>query len=185
MSFGTLAHADVADGSGHQNSFRTFERAQHELDGELAAIFAPPDQLDSGSNLLRQRFGCGARAVGDDPFGEALGDNVFYLLTHKFFALVAELLLRLRVQQNDLSGHVYDHHGIGSGFQQAAVSAFHLFQVSLRTLADTDVADGSGHQNSFRTFEGAQHELDGELGTIFAPPDQLDSGSNLLGQGLS
>ena len=41
MRFGVPAHADVADGRGDQDSFGAFERAQHDLDGKLAAVFAP------------------------------------------------------------------------------------------------------------------------------------------------
>ena len=31
------------------------ERAQHDLDRKLAAVLAPPDELDAGADLLRQR----------------------------------------------------------------------------------------------------------------------------------
>ncbi len=40
--FRSLAHADVADRRRDQNSFGAFERAQHDLDGKVAAIFPPP-----------------------------------------------------------------------------------------------------------------------------------------------
>ena len=152
--------------------------------GNSAAIFAPPDEFDSGADLLRQRLGRGAGAVGDDAFGEAFGDDVLDLLPDQFVAAVAELFFRLHIEQDDLSGYVHHHHGVGSGFQQAAVPAFHLRQMGFRVLAHADVADRRGHQNSFGTFERAQHDLDGKLGAILAPPDEFDSGADLLRQSL-
>ena len=79
------------------------ERAQHDLDGELAAVLAPPDQLDAGADLLGQRIRGGPSAVGDQPLGEALGDDVRDLLADQFVAAVAELLLGLDVEQDDLA----------------------------------------------------------------------------------
>ena len=180
MGVGALTHGDVADGRSHQNAFRAFERAEHDLDGKLAAVFAPPDELDSSADLLGQSFGCAASTVGDDALREALGNDVLHLLPDEFIAAVPELLFRPDVQQDNLSGHVHHHHGVGGGFEQPAVPAFHLRQMGFRTLARTDVADGRGHQNPFLTFQRAQHNLDGKLATVFAPPDEFNSGADLL-----
>ena len=91
-----------------------------------------PDELDPGTDLLRQRFGRGARAVRDQPFREALRNDVLHLLPDQFIAAVSELLLRLHVQQNDFSALVHHHHRIRSRFQQPAVPAFDLRQMLLR-----------------------------------------------------
>ena len=127
MSFRRLAHADVADRRCHQDSFGAFKRAQHDLDGKLAAILASPDEFDPGANLLRQRLRRASRPVRDDPFREALGNDVLHLLSDQFIAAVAKLLFRPDIQQNDVSCHVYYHHGIGSRFQQSAVPGLRLF----------------------------------------------------------
>src|SRR5580692_2975804 len=112
-----LPHADVADRRGHQNSFGTFERAQHDLDGKLAAILAPPDEFNSSADLLRQRLCRAASAVSDDPFCKPYGNDVLHLLPDEFIAAISKPLLRLDIQQNDLPADVYYHHGVGSSFQ--------------------------------------------------------------------
>ena len=81
MLFRFLAHADVADRRRHQDAFGAVQRAQHDLDRKFAAVLAPPDEFDPSADLLRQRIGRGARAVGNQPLGEALGDDVRDLLT--------------------------------------------------------------------------------------------------------
>ena len=43
-----------------------------------------------------------AGAVGDQPFRETLGDDVLHLLPDQFVAVIAKLLLRLHIEQNDL-----------------------------------------------------------------------------------
>src|SRR5208282_753203 len=71
------------------------------LDGKLAAILAPPDQLNPGADLLRQSLRRASGAVGDDPFREAFGDDVFHRLADQLITAVAELLLGPNIQQND------------------------------------------------------------------------------------
>src|SRR6185436_12496681 len=46
--------------------------------------------------------------------------------------MVAELFFGLNIQQNDLAGLVYDHHGVRGRFQQPAVPAFHLGEILFR-----------------------------------------------------
>ena len=61
------------------------------------------DQLDARADLLRQRVRRGAQVVGDQPLGEALRNDVRDLLAEQLVAAVAELLLRLHVEQHDLA----------------------------------------------------------------------------------
>jgi hypothetical protein len=84
MHLGILAHADVADRGSNQHALRTLQRAQHDFDREGAAILAPARQLDAGLDLLGQRILGGAQAIGMQPFGKALGDDVRYLLAEQF-----------------------------------------------------------------------------------------------------
>ena len=107
--------------------------------GNVAAVLARARQLDAGADLLRQRLGRGARAVGDQPLGEALRDDVRDLLPEELVAAIAELLLRLNVDQDDLARLVDHHHGIRRRLQQPAVPALHLRQMFLRVLARRDV----------------------------------------------
>ena len=184
MPFRVLAHADVANRGCHQRAVRAFERAQHDLDRKLAAILTPPGKFDPGADLLRQRLGGSAGAVGDQPLGEALGNDVLDLLPHQFVAAVAELFFRLHIEQHDLPARVHHHHGIGGGFEQPAVAAFHLRQMFFRVPAHADVANRGCHQRAVRAFERAQHDLDGKRAAIPAPPGKFDPGADLLRQRL-
>src|SRR6202043_1625001 len=46
MLLGFLAFGDVSNGCRHQDSVSAFERAEHDLDGKLAAIFPPSSELN-------------------------------------------------------------------------------------------------------------------------------------------
>ena len=99
--------------------------------GNVAAVLAPAGELDPGADLLRQRVLRGAKAVGDQPLREALRDDVRHLLADELVAAVAELLLGLDVEQDDLAALVHHHHRIRRRLQQPAVAALHLRQMLL------------------------------------------------------
>ena len=46
LPFCVFAHTDIADCGGHQNTPGTIERAQHDLDGKLAAVLSPPREFE-------------------------------------------------------------------------------------------------------------------------------------------
>jgi hypothetical protein len=48
--------------------------------GERAAVLAPPGKLDPGADLLRPRIFRRPQRVGDQPLGEAFGNDVLDLL---------------------------------------------------------------------------------------------------------
>ena len=53
------------------------------------------------------------------------------LLAEQLVAAVAELLLRLQVEQHDLAGLVDHHHRVGRRLEQPAVPGLHLRQMLL------------------------------------------------------
>ena len=134
MLFRRLVHADVADRCRHQNSFGAFQRAQHDLDGKLGSVLPPPVELDPGTDLLRQRVSRASGSVGDQPFREALRNDVLHLLPDEFIAQISELFLRLNIQQDDFPALVHHHHGIRSRLQQPAIPALHLRQMFFGSL---------------------------------------------------
>ena len=121
LRFGLFARGDVADRCRHQDSFGAFQRAQHDLDGKLTSILPPPSELNPRTDLLRQRVFRRSKIVRDQPFREALGNDVLHLLPYQFIAAVSELFLRLNIQQDDLPTLVHHHHRIRSCFQQPSV----------------------------------------------------------------
>ena len=174
---GGLPRADVADGRGDEDALGALERAEHDLDRELAAVPAQGDELDPGADLLGQGVGRRAQVVGDDPLGEALRDDVRDRLADELVTAVAELLLGLDVEQDDLAMPVHHHHRIGGRFEQAAVAG-------LGGLPRADVADGRGDEDALGALERAEHDLDRELAAVPALGDELDPGADLLGQGV-
>ena len=179
-----LAHADVANCRRHQGPFGAFQRAQHDLDRKLAAVLPQPDELDPGSDLLRQRILRGSQIVRDQPLRKAHANDVRHLLTEQFVPVVAELFFRLEIEKDYVAALIHHHHRIGSSLQQPAVFAFDLRQALLVGFARADIADCSRHQSPFRAFQRAQHDLDRKFTTVLAPPGQLDPGSDLLRRGV-
>src|SRR5579872_3193651 len=150
MRFGLFARGDVADRGRYQDAFGAFERAQHDLDGKLALVLAPPGELNPRADLLRQRLGRRSQTVRDQPFREAFRNDVLHLLPDQLIAVISELLLRLNVQQDDLPALVHHHHGIRSRLQQAPILAFHLCQVLFDMLAHYERPIASGERDSAR-----------------------------------
>jgi len=55
---------------------------------------------------------------------KASGHEIFHRLPEEFFALVAEKLFRLSVDESDAAGGVDDDHGIRSRFEQGGKLVF-------------------------------------------------------------
>src|ERR1019366_3866569 len=87
---GLYSCSDVTNGCRHQDSFWTLQRAQHDLDGEIAAILAASLEFNPRTNLLRQRLSRSSGTVSEQPFREAPLDDVLDLLAEEFVAVVSE-----------------------------------------------------------------------------------------------
>src|SRR3984893_11809404 len=98
MRFVFFAPGDVADRRRHQDSFGAFQRAQYDLNWKIASILSPAGELNPRANLLRQRIFRGAKSVRDQPFREALRNDVLHLLPYELIAAVSELFLGLNIQ---------------------------------------------------------------------------------------
>ncbi len=179
---GGLPDADVADRRGHQHAVAAFQRTQHDLDGKRAAVLAAAGagKFDARADLLGQCLGGRAGAVGKQALGKALGDDVADRLAQQFVPMVAELALRLEVQQHDLAAPVHHHHRVGRRFHEGAIAAFHLQQLLFGGLARADVADRRRHQHALPAFERAEHDLDGKAAAVLAAAGQLDARTDLL-----
>src|ERR1700722_4478882 len=121
MLLGILAHANIADRRCYQDSFGTFERAEHDLQRKLASVLAPPHKFNSGADLLCQCLRRASGAVSDQPFRKTLRNDVSYFLSYQLVSAVSKLVFRLNIQQDDFSGRVDHDHRIRSRLQQASV----------------------------------------------------------------
>ena len=163
--FRLSARADIAD---HQNSLGAFERTQHDLDRKFAAILAPARQFRFGADLKCERRG---KTIIDQALCNALRNDLLDVLPKQFIATIAEFLLGLKVQQDNLPCMVYHDHRVRSRLQQTMIPRLHQRQVLFRILANADVAD---HQNSFAAFKRAQHDLDRKLVSLLPERREID-----------
>ena len=169
------SHGDVADRRRDQRAFGTLDRAEHDLDRELAAVLAPPRSLDPGAHLTHARGFAVEVPILDVPAVQPSRDQELHRLPGELVAAVAELPLGLDVDQDDLAGGVDDHHRVRSGFQQPAVSALHLREMPLGRLALGDVAvDLEDRPDpAVRVSIDRLAALDGELPTVARGMDEL------------
>ena len=133
---------------------------------------------------MRQRSLGGAQAVGDQPFGEAVGNQALHLLPDQLIAAESKLLLGLQIEQNDVALLVDHHHGVRRRFHQAAVPPLHLREMALCGLTDRYVADGGNEKDALATLQRAEHQFDGKFAAVLAPAGELDAHSDLLSQGV-
>ena len=85
--------------------------------------------------MLRQCFRRRSGAVGDQAFGEALGNDVLDRLTDQFVAVVAKLFFRLKIEQDNLAALVHDHHGVRGRLQQTTVLRPGLLALTLMYIS--------------------------------------------------
>jgi hypothetical protein len=126
---------------------------------------------------------CGS--VGDQPFREALGNDVLHLLPDQFIAAVSELFLRLNIQQDDLPALVHHHHRIRSRLQQPAVPALHLRQMLFRALRTLMSRIAAVTRIPSALSSGLSMISMGNSLPSFRRPDELDPRADLLRQRLA
>ena len=117
---GGSALAHIADRRRDQEPFARLQRAQADLDRELAAIAAQPAQLQARAHGPDLLVGGVAPAVPGVFAAEPLGHQDLDRAAEQFPAPVAEQRLGLGVDQPDRSGAVDDHHRVGRRLQQGA-----------------------------------------------------------------
>ena len=177
LLLGRLAHADVADGRGDEDALGALERAEHDLDRELGAVLAQGDELDPGADLLGQGVGRRAQVVGDEPLGEALRDDVRDRLADELVAAVAELLLGLDVEQDDLAALVHHDHRVRRRLEQAPVAG-------LGALAFGDVAGDRKERRAAAEADNRAAHLDLDERPVLPLVDGLDEPRTLPGDRL-
>ena len=89
-------------------------------------------------------------------------------LTDELVTRVAKELLRLRVDQQDPTFAIDNHHRVRCGLEEAAELLFRFFPFG-------DVADGGRHERAVLGFKWAQADLDRKLRTVLAQAVQLET----------
>ena len=116
---GPLAFGDVADGARHQHAAFGRERAEADLDRNLAPVLAATEELDLGPHGPGPGLRKIATAMGRVSRAEALRDQHLDRQPQQLGARVAKQELSLAVDDDDLPAAVDDDDGVGRGLQQA------------------------------------------------------------------
>src|SRR5579863_3974971 len=117
--FDLLALGDITNRTGDQRAFRSFQRAETDLDWEFRAVLAPAKELESRAHRAHFR-------ILEEPFTvtwmsslESFRKQHFYFMIQQFLAGITEPLFGLRVGKDDHALAVHDHHRIRRGLQKA------------------------------------------------------------------
>ena len=161
-----LALGHIADGAGDKQTLLRLQRAQADLDRELAAVLAQAVQLQPSPHGAGTWFGKKIAPVVRVTGAEALGHQQLDGLAQQLVAAPAEQFHRLRVDEDDVPLAVDDDHGVRRGLQQ-------VLELLVGALAVGDVADGTHHHGALFGVDGAQADLDRKLSTILAQAMQL------------
>ncbi len=121
FGLGFLSLRDVPDGRrDERHAFLGLHRRQADFGRELRPILAAAAQIDAHAHRTALGIAEVTAPVRRMSPAEALGDQDFNRLAQEVFALVAEQLFRLAVDQHDLSVLADDDHGVRSRFQKPA-----------------------------------------------------------------
>jgi hypothetical protein len=113
--------ADVTDRAAHEQAGARLERAQADLDRELAPVATPPDQPRPGAHRPHARVGEVAFAPARVHLAEALRDEELDGPADQLRARVAEEPLGLLVDEHDLAAPIDDDDRVGRRLEQLPV----------------------------------------------------------------
>ena len=115
-----LALGDVADRRRHEQALVGLERAEADLDRELAAVLVAAEELQARAHGAGRRVAQIALHVMAVMAAEASRDQLGDAEADDLLALIAEQPLGLRVDERDVTVPVDDHHRVRRGLQQRA-----------------------------------------------------------------
>jgi hypothetical protein len=118
--FGALALGDVADRARDEAALLGLERAQADLDRELAAVTAEPEELQARAHAARVGRSRVPASVDLVLTAVARGDELLDRLPDELAARVAEERFGLRVDDRDAAALVHDDDGVGRRLEQRA-----------------------------------------------------------------
>ena len=107
-----LAFRDVADRAGDKHSLFGLQRAQADLNRELAPIFAQTKELDARAHGAHPGISKKTGAVAGVLPPEALGNQNLNRLIQQLLPFIAKQLLGLCVHQDDLALLIDNDHRI-------------------------------------------------------------------------
>ncbi len=150
---GGLAVADVAYRGGHEQPVAGFQRAEADLDGELAPVAAQAAELQPGAHGTHLLVGGIPAAVDRVISAEPPGDQNLDRAAEQLLARVAEQRLGLGVDQPDRPGTVHDHHRVRRRFQQRAKPLLGIDLLARRDSAPAEQPRRSRPHRHVAAFE--------------------------------
>src|SRR5689334_12440763 len=101
LFLGLLLQSNVADGAENQDPVLAFERAETDFHGEFRAVLAAAKKLHAGAHHAQAGSFGELVAMPLMVPAKAIGHKVFHGAAKKFFALVAEELFGLCVDERN------------------------------------------------------------------------------------
>src|SRR5438552_2145856 len=168
---GLLPVGDVADGARDERAFLGLEGTQADLDRELGAVRTQPIELEVRTHGTDSRIGEVARTVRGMPATETLGDENLDRPAHQLGSWMAEQLLRLRVDENDVAVPVDDHDSVGGCLEESA-------ELRLDVLAFRDVPNSRCDERPLLGPYRSETDLGRELGSVPATTVEVETHSH-------
>ena len=159
---------DVTDGAGDEESFRSGERAETDLNGKFGAVLADTEELQADSHRTRVRRDQVAAAIFD-VLGAIIGWNEnLDGFSDELLAGIAKEDFRLGVDHLNQTHRIGDDDGIGSRLEKAAEFLFLL-------LSEGDVAVAFEHGDRLAGKRRTQGPAAGDdaFGAVTACVDEL------------
>ena len=114
----TFALGDITQHGDDERVIAKRQGTQAHLDGELTAILTPPHQLQATPHRARMRIGHVDGSMALMARMEPFGQKQLHRLSQQVGARRAEERFGLVVGEQDVSGGVGHHDGVGSDFQE-------------------------------------------------------------------
>ncbi len=120
LFFGPLAGADVDHGGEHEQPLVRLDRVQTDLDGDVGAVLAAPEQVPPGPHRAGLRIGEVRGPKLRMALAEARGDDPLDGLPQQRLPGIPEQPLGLAVDEHNLTAPVNHHHAVGHRFNHGA-----------------------------------------------------------------
>src|SRR5262245_56854306 len=171
---GRLPLGDVSDECGQKSALPGLDRAQGDVDGELAPVFALAGEVESDRHGPRAGISQVANPMNHVPCPNRLGQEHLDVVPEQLAACVTEQRFRLRVDQHDSSLSVGDHDCVRGRLELRGKA---LLAPDMELLGDSALADVAYERNCQHTLlrlDRTERDVHRKLAPVLAPTGKLE-----------
>ena len=173
-----LSVRDVPDRRRYEHALFGLNRAEADLDRELAAVAAQTEELQPGPHRPYPRIGEEPTSMASVSTPEAVGHQCLDWHAQEVLARVLEEPLCLSVDNDDRAFAIDDDDRIWRGFEEASKLRFNF-------LSCRGVSNDADDQGARLGLQRAQADFDGELAAILAASREFSAFPHGTGVGLA